>query len=385
MWVFQEFALGKSDPILGIGTHWIPWTVFISAWELLYTRFTGKTDFHTSTTLLLSLLRTTFHETTKNATDALFWQFVIRTRQCRTTDPRDQVFALRALLPKEDQNNILPDYEESKEGVYTKFMSYLFLKGHGTKVMSYYRFTPDNWSGMPSWVPDFSDQPLITSDHTDPRDLVPRGAHRFVQNGEILEDGKILRVRGFYVSTIDSIYVGPSKYNRMDCLPEIQDFACVATSKAETSSSVLARFQNKEPLWRTLVADNGSRGEPAPESYGPVFESLVASSSISSRGDDSNETPFTPLTFSFQDHFLKREPYPIFSTSNGFLGLAMPYIQKGDHVVLIFGCSTPWALRQDDGFYRLVGQLYVAGITGVNVVDEVYAAAELEATSFHIH
>jgi hypothetical protein len=384
MWVFQEFALGKSDPVLGIGTHWIPWTVFIRAWELLYKRFTGKTDFHTSTTLLLSLLRTTFHETTKNATDALFWQFVIRTRQCRATDPRDQVFALRTLLPQEDQSNIIPDYEETKEHVYTNFMSYMFQKGHGTKVMSYYRFTPDNWNGMPSWVPDFSDQPLITTDHTDPRDLVPRGAHRFVENGEILEDGQTLRIRGLLVGEIDSIFITPSKHNRMDCLPAIQDFARVTATKAENSQSVLARFRNKEPLWRTLVADNGSRGEPAPESYGAVFENLLAHGSKSFHGDDSEETPVTPLTFSFQDHFLKREPYPIFSTRSGFLGLGMPNIQKGDHVVLIFGCSTPWALRLDNGFYRLVGQLYVAGITGVNVVDEVYAAAELEATTFDI-
>jgi hypothetical protein len=380
MWVFQEFALGKCDPLFGIGNNWIAWTVFISAWELLYHRFTRKTDFHTSTTLLLSTLRRTFHESTGHTA---FWQFVIRTRQCSATDPRDHVFALRGLMPPEEQQNIIPDYGETKEQVYAKFMMYLFHKGHGTKVMSYYRFNPQDWKHVPSWVPDFSCQPLINADHTDPRDLVPRGAHRFVENGEILEDEKTLRIRGFYVGEINSILLLKSNVDRSYQLPTIKAFADSAGRKLESSQSVLGHFRNKEPLWRTLVADNGARGEAAPESYSGVFESLLHPSEEPLNKDE-NAVPFTPLEFSFQDHFRKRSPYPIFSTSNGFLGLGMPEIEAGDCVVLIFGCSTPWALRLVNGFYRLVGQLYVGGITGVNVVDEVYEIAELEARNFDI-
>jgi hypothetical protein len=383
MWVMQEFALGKRDPLLLVGSSWIHWTQFINAWELFYSRFTGKSDFHTSTTLLLSTLRSTFQGSTQNIPPV--WQFIIRVRKCLATDPRDHVFALRGLLPRDMQINIVPDYAQTKENIYTSFVSYLFSKGLGTIIMSYYRFMPNSWNSMPSWVPDFAAQSLINVDNIDPRDLVPKGFHRYAVNGTVLDDKKTLRMRGFIIGKIDSIIASTNKSNRVKDLPAIQKFADLAAMKAKTSHSPLQSFQTKEPLWKTLIADNGSRGETAPDSYLSLFNLLRLGDPSFAKNVKLNDRFFAPLTFSFEQHLEKRSPYLIFSTSNGFIGLGMPHIETGDRVVLLFGCSTPWALRLiEDGYWRLVGQLYGGGITSVNLVDEVYAIVEPESRYFDI-
>lgn len=382
VWVFQEFALGGRDPLLLVGSSWIHWTQFMSAWEFLYTRFTGKADFHTSTTLLLSTLRQCFHGPQAKPP---VWQYIVRTRKCLATDPRDHVFAIRGLLPADMQHILVPDYKKSKDEVYTCFVSCLFAKRLGTIMMSYYRFTPDDWGSMSSWVPDLAAQSLVTADGIDPRHLVPKGFHRYAANGTILGDGKTLRMTGFVVGEIDDIMRPTGKKTRMKVLSAIQHFADIAARKGMRSSSILKSFQSEEPLWKTLVADNGPRGENAPESYAACFELLRLGAHLpETEKRPTTGSSFAPLDFTFEQQLERRSRYPIFSTNNGFIGLGMPYIQKGDEVVLLFGCSTPWAVRYVGGYWKLVGQLYVGGITSVKSVGEVYNIAQLESRCFDI-
>lgn len=91
----------------------------MNALENLYSRFTGKTDFHTSATLLLSTLRRSFHGPKKKPP---VWQYIVRTRKYLATDPRDHVFAIRDLLPADMQNILIPDYGQRKEEVYINFV-----------------------------------------------------------------------------------------------------------------------------------------------------------------------------------------------------------------------------------------------------------------------
>lgn len=185
----------------------------------------------------------------------------------------------------------------------------------------------------------------------------------------------------FVVGQIDNIFRARRATERVEELPAIQRFADVAAKKAKKSSSMLKRFQNREPLWKTLVADNGPRGEQAPDSYAACFDLLRFGARKDSEPRGSS---FAPLNFTFEQQLERRSRYPIFSTNNGFIGLGMPYIESGDQVVLLFGCSTPWAVRYVGVYWKLVGQLYVGGITSENSVGEAYAIAQSESRYFDI-
>jgi hypothetical protein len=52
----------------------------------------------------------------------------------------------------------------------------------------------------------------------------------------------------------------------------------------------------------------------------------------------------------------------IFRTSNGYMGVGPSALEKGDIVVVLFGCSVPVLLRKVEDRYALVGECYVQGL-----------------------
>ena len=50
------------------------------------------------------------------------------------------------------------------------------------------------------------------------------------------------------------------------------------------------------------------------------------------------------------------------TTEKGFLGLAPEAVQKGDVVVIVYGCNFPVVLRRHGDMYRVIGESYVDGI-----------------------
>lgn len=242
-------------------------------------------------------------------------------------------------------------------------------------MLSYYRFTPDHWGSIPSWVPDLAAQSFIAVDSIDPRHLVPKGFHRYTVNGTTLGDGETLRITGFVVGQIDNIFRARRTTNRLEELPVIQRFADVAVRKAKKSSLILKNFQNREPLWKTLVADNEPRGEQAPDSYAACSNLLRFGARAPVKESEPRGSSLNPLDFTFEQQLERRLRYPKFINNNGFIGLGMSYIELGDQMVLLFGCSTPWAMRYVGGYWKLVGQLDVGGITRVDSLGEVYAIA----------
>jgi hypothetical protein len=60
-----------------------------------------------------------------------------------------------------------------------------------------------------------------------------------------------------------------------------------------------------------------------------------------------------------------------FKTKKGYLGLGPGEVQKGDHVVMLFGGSIPFILSQHQDSYHLVGECYVGGIMNGEVLRDI--------------
>jgi hypothetical protein len=73
-----------------------------------------------------------------------------------------------------------------------------------------------------------------------------------------------------------------------------------------------------------------------------------------------------------------------FVTSNGLMGMAPPHVQEGDLACVLLGAQVPFLLRRGNGFYTLVGEIYISnGYMYGRAVDEM-EAGKLEVQEFEI-
>lgn len=89
------------------------------------------------------------------------WVLLMQSRRCQATDPRDRVFALRSLIPREDKTlDSLIDYHQTVETVFTNVATYL-LSDEDTDLWLLLALRHPHQRPMPSWVPDWSqNQPI---------------------------------------------------------------------------------------------------------------------------------------------------------------------------------------------------------------------------------
>jgi hypothetical protein len=52
----------------------------------------------------------------------------------------------------------------------------------------------------------------------------------------------------------------------------------------------------------------------------------------------------------------------LFLASNGYVGLAPAYAQKGDEICFLFGGNVPYVVRKRKGSYKFVGECYCFGV-----------------------
>ncbi|KAE9977567.1 hypothetical protein BLS_001276 [Venturia inaequalis] len=121
-----------------------------------------------------------------------------------------------------------------------------------------------------------------------------------------------------------------------------------------------------ESLWRTLVADRGPNGSPAPVFYRRACHYAFKQTGIASAID--TEQLLDNISLSMVKEFLQRVQEAVWNrqlikTKRGYLGLAPDAAEKGDMVCILYGCSVPVVVREaENGNFELVGECYVDGM-----------------------
>jgi hypothetical protein len=401
LWTVQEMVLAKQDPFVGCGFTWTTWSILLGTWQKVAIREFAKmgmvilkdhgqnedrADGYSGVRPngikidLLNNLRTAF--TSKGGEELR--DLLLSTNSSKATEPRDRIYALLGMMRTENRKFFTVNYDRPLGTVYAEAVAHIFQKGNGPWLLSGMELAgTSQHTSFPSWVPTFGSSSLLRPTRFHPPGVGASGAGSNCVNGTVGQDLKTLHVRGLPIDiVIDKVIFG-EKEECLTQLSQVRDLTNKAHQLAALNSShrpYLNRFKNKEPIWRTLIANkaySGAAREAAPESYCKMFDMLLHrqdSTTVGPEDDDgfSREYRLSLLNYLPSGCF--------FITATGFYGIGQGVIQRGDHLAIWFGSPAPFVLRpniqsqdeQKKPVYAVKGVAYVAGIMDGEMVDEIY-------------
>lgn len=428
VWILQELAVAKSDPLVVCGQKSAPWSHFVAAWQAIaknksfgllslqeeYEAPGGTSHFLAQTKLdVLDHLR----ESTQ-ATGASLSKLLLISRTSAATDPRDRIYGLLGLLDQDalDLNQsfmVSVDYHKSCAEVCRDATAHVFSRGEGPYFLSSVFLSGGSIAAphilslpasieqlnLPSWVPDYSrqtadtaTQPTGMSFHP-PANMSVSGAGQEAKNGSVLDDGPTLQVEGLLVDTVDELSpLGSSLEALVQILPHLQTKAAEANTRpclfGPDVVPHIKKFRQNEPLWRTLISNKHMKSgyEPAPASYEETYLRYLSNVPIEDKLSKYTDDAMKPeYEISLRSNIGRKS---FFTTKSGFIGTCIPSAREGDVVVIMFGSPTPFVLRlilSDDGpVYSLIGACYVGGIMSGEIVDELYCEDLMDSARFLI-
>jgi hypothetical protein len=293
-----------------------------------------------------------------------FLQVLQLFRRCQCTDHRDRVFAALGILSDAAKVDIVSDYEQTVDDIYTdvvKYVLHCYPEGHRLDFLGYVlRSIPSgdstknmerNNSDLPTWVPDWrecmvgdvvpnifhtpyeineekSNNAIGETDQSKDRTLTEYNASgESPTHARIL--GRVLVAKGVLIDTVGQVSLVEDKPNTF--IPEI---FVPCKHPYPTGES------GEEALRETVVA-----------------ETLRATSSLYSRRvwDTNVERGDKDTTIHQSRGF--------FWTGRGYVGVGSCNTQAGDSVVLLFGGQVPYILRdKEDDEFEFIGECYIHGL-----------------------
>ncbi|RYP74040.1 hypothetical protein DL771_003229 [Monosporascus sp. 5C6A] len=405
VWIIQELAMARQDPLVVCGRKSVSWSTLMKAWsfvaratftetgevrrkgqqggsqELPGDDLTGKNaeepgggDIEVLGKIKIDVLDELYTTIRSQGGESLR-QLLMISRTSEATDPRDRIYALLGLLKPGSleagsKDAITVDYRKPTSETYTDAMAYIFAQGDGPYFLSgaflpgvsapapHIRGLPSTarQPHLPSWVPDFSRQ--VAGKATQPSGMLfhppagtgASGAGAECKNGKRLEDDRTLQIEGLFVDTIDQVVpLGPTTDAYIAQLPELESLASAAKQRpCQLGSSVaplIEEFKGKEPLWRVLIANKRFQSgyDPAPSSYEAAYLSLLNQSPKRPKSD--GETGCAQPSDYEQRLRAKVGKQSFFTTRSGFVGTCVPDSRSGDIIAILFGSPVPFVLR----------------------------------------
>lgn len=169
IWILQEYALARNDPIMYLGYHTINasrlqhyWDGFSEEMLKAAVPFSGsKSNVAISTMIMvmkMSLVRTVLHNRRSDRKGVAFksgpCQLLSNYFRSRSTDPRDRIFGLRELLDPTAKDAFPPTYDVSVAAVYERLATWVLMFDRDVEIFWMYPMKIGHYT--PSWVPDFS-------------------------------------------------------------------------------------------------------------------------------------------------------------------------------------------------------------------------------------
>ncbi|GAB1311505.1 hypothetical protein MFIFM68171_01715 [Madurella fahalii] len=441
VWILQELAMAKTDPLVVCGWRRVPWSALMNAWKAIardmFTelgrafvrrpvlkrqddglRAQNGTEVESApeegTVELLAKIKLDVLDDLLNSRRSKggesLRRLLILSRTSQSTNPRDKVYGLLGLLSPDETSEpysipIPINYRKPVWEVYSDAVSHIFSRGEGPYFLSGV-FLPGKSSinSFPSWVPDLSCQTAETATQPagmqfyPPEIMSASGAGAQCRNGRRLPDKRTLRVEGLFVDVIDEVIpLGKTLGELVLRLPHIESVAeaakqrlCSFQEAKPLVASLMDCFKRKEPLWRTLICNRRwmSGHETPPETYEDMYRALLSKKDLPS---GSSRKPTNEYEESLGQSVGSRA---FFTTHNGFVGTCIVDGRPGDVLALWFGSPVPFVLRTasrsiqvdgvDIGVYSLVGASYVGGIMGGEMVDELYCEDLIDSMTFYV-
>jgi hypothetical protein len=322
-----------------------------------------------------------------------------------STNPRDKIYALLALSKdREDltRRGVFPNYENSKEVIFTSVTAALLQQGH-VSILSFCRLL-QHAQGLPSWVPDWS-QPMpenLQDVEPDHMTLTPR----FNASGvpERRRDVTILR-RG---EVIDGISVPCHVYDKVHQVGKVPRVPVTGTCKRpfdwlhvllDLTYKITNAYVDFQHRLRAVVRTSfggvtSGYNDLLERAKGNLLdarclealhilqqgiyqvERQVVRSELQKYSASQQILPLIqkearelkgPLCMDYMRSSVNRAP---FVTEKGHPGLSSRHVLRGDLVALVHGAEVPFILRsQPNRKYKIVSEAYVDGIMDGEVAE----------------
>ncbi|EPE03851.1 HET domain-containing protein [Ophiostoma piceae UAMH 11346] len=274
-----------------------------------------------------------------------------RMRKC--TDPRDKIYGILGMAPREFVLEMRPHYTKSIEFIYAHaVMTYAKMK-HSLVLIQLCQISQRDPSArnLPSWIPDFSK----------PEQTWPVGSYMHASGHsrahfQFSDDGKTLTVSGKRLAVVKSVNSKvTSTVNIQDAIdtvrawmpPDILTAAYTAGGSLLDAFLLMLRCSYLNDRWPMLH-------ETTLAQWREYFLDHI-------HGDTVSQETHTGQVYTTAS-FIKNRVFV--TAGDGHIGLAPLGTKPGDIITTVLGCSTCILLRPvgNGSAFQIVGQGYVQGL-----------------------
>ncbi|PMD31987.1 HET-domain-containing protein [Hyaloscypha variabilis F] len=318
-----------------------------------------------------------------------------------STLEHDKVYGIVGISADRDTFGDL-DYGRSVRDTYVHTARHIITKTRSLDVICVHQ-NDDNKHSLPSWVADWERRKRFPEHRVvGLRSRTPKfnASGSSIADVSFSENDQVLTAAGFVFDTITNIsqplYVhGPES----DVLPTLEVFHSwwtFFTDHIGSTDENLAIFQ------RTFVGGSWSPSYSEGEFKEDQTERLTLFFSLIQRLlphllNEKSPIPVLTAANAADDQILKKREFAMVSSAalrmhakrlvnseNKLLGFAPQQAAVGDKIVVLLGCNFPVVLREIDGHWELIGEIYMDGIMNGEATDKLEAGL-YHKQKFEIH
>ncbi|KAI6084270.1 heterokaryon incompatibility protein-domain-containing protein [Hypoxylon rubiginosum] len=353
LWVRQEIQLARAASLL-IGTFSIPWIYLQTGVFCIYYRASHFTPFDEVTRTATFDFATSVCKPSDIHLHLL--RNSLRGTQCR--DPRDRIYSVLSLLRDQPWLDITPDYGAPAAEVYRDIaLKYISTVKRVALLESCQLTEPASaLPGLCSWVPDWS------VDQSSQPVFGPTSLGTMLFSDVTYQGDGVLRVAGvehssvLHCQEIDEEIVLAGLNSLHEFLSKISPSKDMENVPYVSGGSLLDAVSN------TLYRPGFRHHSPPSLTHVPSYDGVkrhvgafLATGPLGS-GD--------AIPHIIQWVWRRLRGVRLFTTPDGYFGLASKWIRAKDQIVLFPGAQHPTVLRrwEDSSRFKVVGSCYLHGV-----------------------
>jgi hypothetical protein len=403
IWVIQEAASARHDPIIRCGNKEIPW----SSLRLLQTKvpFAGWMQFvmemrslrqeaSSTNEFLEQIFAIPQREMFFGVVDQLRSGSFLSWRDAfalgyimKSTDPRDLTYALIGLFDNQGHLPLVPDYRKDPRTVSCEAAAAGLRLSKGLDTLA---LTASSTSkSLPTWVPDLA--------NGEPGIFLLIGTELYAAAGKTearlswSDDHKVLHASGMVCDIVEKV-VYSQKHKPDRVYHRAKDLAYKSGRRQNLEISV-----TRDRLWRTLIANQGRSmyGEPSADLNCPADAWLGDRYMVwQKEAQMPEEEVGDGDPFEWYLEYIKpylasihavcqSEKWSFFTTQDGRFGLGQKNVKLGDLVCILHGGRVACILRKEQDHHILVGCAYVHGVMYGEISHELSDATRVQIFDIH--
>jgi hypothetical protein len=387
VWIIQEVARGGTQSYVFCGDKWVPWECV--DWFRIEQERSGKVFLdgrlgqlavseHTARVLAASK----FRELTRDGAAYPSLAELLRLSRGREAACEvDKVFGILGLSGDHIQEQIVPDYNKTLRDVLMEATKAALNELPRYDKMSLLCDAGHSEGGLPSWCPNWTKPGL----HTGLQYAAYNASKGTLPDWRI--DGSVLEIPVIIADRIADVSQHIFDGDNWEVLDDIELIAegVIAVHSQGRIGPIPVREQNEEQtktrklgvllsprftetFWRTLCADVDSEGRrPAPGDYGGFLSKFRERSEDRFKRSDPRYNQFSRL---LGEAFKALEGRRFFVIERRFMGIGPPALREGDYICIVLGAKVPFILREDGGYFKIIGPAYIDGIMDGQVIGD---------------